>query len=242
MNEEKDLTRSPVPDPSCLFQAQKIKKTFFLGKGRKSIEVLKGIDLTIRSGEMIAIEGASGAGKSTLLHLLGGLDRPTGGKIYFQGDDLFDHDEETLAEIRNRHMGFVFQFHHLLPEFSALENTMMPALIRGMKKAEAAKAAEGILTQLGLENRLPHKPGELSGGEQQRVAVARALMLNPRVILADEPTGNLDTQTGEEVQKLLLRINREQGIALMVVTHNSALAEKMRRRVLLVDGQLYENH
>ena len=242
MNEKKDLTESPAPDPSYLFQVQNITKTFFPEKGRKSIEVLKGIDLTIRSGEMLAIEGASGAGKSTLLHLLGGLDRPTGGKIYFQGDDLFDHNEETLAEIRNRHMGFVFQFHHLLPEFSALENTMMPALIRGMKKAEAAKAAEGILTQLGLEDRLPHKPGELSGGEQQRVAVARALMLSPRVILADEPTGNLDTQTGEEVQKLLLHINREHGIALMVVTHNSALAEKMKRRVILVDGQLYENH
>ena len=170
------------------------------------------------------------------------MDRPTGGKIYFQGDDLFDHNEETLAEIRNRHMGFVFQFHHLLPEFSALENTMMPALIRGMKKADAQKTAERILTQLGLEDRLPHKPGELSGGEQQRVAVARALMLSPRVILADEPTGNLDTQTGEEVQKLLLHINREHGIALMVVTHNSALAEKMKRRVILVDGQLYENH
>jgi lipoprotein-releasing system ATP-binding protein len=242
MNEKKDLTESPAPDPSYLFQVQNITKTFFPEKGRKSIEVLKGIDLTIRSGEMLAIEGASGAGKSTLLHLLGGLDRPTGGKIYFQGDDLFDHNEETLAEIRNRHMGFVFQFHHLLPEFSALENTMMPALIRGMKKADAQKTAERILTQLGLEDRLPHKPGELSGGEQQRVAVARALMLSPRVILADEPTGNLDTQTGEEVQKLLLHINREHGIALMVVTHNSALAEKMKRRVILVDGQLYENH
>jgi lipoprotein-releasing system ATP-binding protein len=242
MNEEKALIGSPSPDPSCLFQVQKVTKTFFPGKGRKSIEVLKGIDLSIRSGEMLAIEGASGAGKSTLLHLLGGLDRPTGGKIYFQGNDLFDHDEEALAEIRNRHMGFVFQFHHLLPEFSALENTMMPALIRGMKKSEAEKEGERILIQLGLKNRLPHKPGELSGGEQQRVAVARALMLNPRVILADEPTGNLDTQTGEEVQKLLLQINGEHGIALMIVTHNSALAEKMRRRVLLVDGQLYENH
>jgi lipoprotein-releasing system ATP-binding protein len=240
MNERKDWTGSPATGGSCLFQVQKVKKTFFLGKGRKIIEVLKGIDLKIRAGEMLAIEGASGAGKSTLLHILGGLDRPTEGKIYFQGGDLFDHDEETLAEIRNRHIGFVFQFHHLMPEFSALENTMMPALIQGMKKSAAEKEAERILTQLGLENRLSHKPGELSGGEQQRVAVSRALMLNPRVILADEPTGNLDLQTGEEVQNLLLRINREQGIALVVVTHNSALAEKMKRRIRLVDGQLYE--
>jgi lipoprotein-releasing system ATP-binding protein len=240
MNERKDWTGAPATGSSCLFRVQGVKKTFFLGKARKVIEVLRGIDLQIRCGEMLAIEGASGAGKSTLLHILGGLDRPTAGKIYFQGDDLFEHDEETLAGIRNRHIGFVFQFHHLLPEFSALENTMMPALIQGMKKSAAEKEAERILTQLGLENRLSHKPGELSGGEQQRVAVSRALMLNPRVILADEPTGNLDLQTGEEVENLLLRINREQGIALVVVTHNSALAEKMKRRIRLVDGQLYE--
>jgi lipoprotein-releasing system ATP-binding protein len=242
MNDPRDLTGSALPDPSFLFEVRKVKKTFFLAKGRKNIEVLKGIDLTIRLGEMLAIEGASGAGKSTLLHLLGGLDRPTEGKILFRGNDLFEHNEETLAAIRNHHMGFVFQFHHLLPEFSALENTMMPALIRGMKKSAAEIEAERILTQLGLKNRLTHKPGELSGGEQQRVAVARALLLNPRVILADEPTGNLDTRTGEEVQNLLLQINRENGIALMVVTHNTALAEKMGRRVLLVDGLLHENH
>jgi len=192
-------------------------------------------------GEMLAIEGASGAGKSTLLHILGALERPTEGKVYFQNMDLMGQSDGDLAEIRNRHVGFVFQFHHLLPEFSAVENTMMPGLVQGMSQKEATKNAEKILVQLGLGDRLQHKPGELSGGEQQRVAVARALMLNPRVILADEPTGNLDTKTGEEVHNLMVRINQEQGITIVVVTHNFALAARMTRRVMLVDGRLQEN-
>jgi len=192
-------------------------------------------------GEMLAIEGASGAGKSTLLHILGALDRPTDGKVYFQDVDLFRRNDGELAEFRNRHLGFVFQFHHLLPEFSALENTMMPGLIQGIDPEEAKKSAEKILIQLGLGERLQHKPGELSGGEQQRVAVARSLMLAPRVILADEPSGNLDSQTGEEVHNLLRQINHQQGITIVVVTHNSALAASMTRRVKLVDGKLYEN-
>jgi lipoprotein-releasing system ATP-binding protein len=204
------------------------------------IEVLKGICLTIFPGEMLAIEGASGAGKSTLLHILGTLDRPTEGKVFFQGEDLFSRSPVELAEMRNRNVGFVFQFHHLLPEFSALENTMMPGLIQGMSLRGAGKEAEKILVQLGLEDRLHHKPGQLSGGEQQRVAVARALMLKPRVILADEPTGNLDTQTGEEVHKLLVQINREEGITIIIVTHNPILAARMKRRVRLVDGKLQE--
>ncbi len=205
------------------------------------IEVLKGIDLTIFPGEMMAVEGASGAGKSTLLHILGTLDRPSEGKIFFQGNDLLGRSESDLAEIRNRHIGFVFQFHHLLPEFSAVENTMMPALIQGLSREAAGRKAGGILKELGLENRLLHKPGELSGGEQQRVAVARALMLDPRIILADEPTGNLDTKTGEEVHNRLVQINRDLGITIVVVTHNPALASRMTRRVLLVDGKLFEN-
>jgi len=205
------------------------------------IEVLKGIDLTILPGEMMAVEGASGAGKSTLLHILGTLDRATEGKILFQGNDLFGRSESELAEIRNRHIGFVFQFHHLLPEFSAAENTMMPALIQGISREEAGKKAQRMLEELGLGNRLLHKPGELSGGEQQRVAVARALMLDPRIILADEPTGNLDTKTGEEVHNRLVQINRDLGITIVVVTHNPALASRMTRRVLLVDGKLVEN-
>ncbi len=205
------------------------------------IEVLKGIDLTIFPGEMLAVEGASGAGKSTLLHIFGALDRATEGKVLFQGVDLRVRSEAELAEIRNRHIGFVFQFHHLLPEFSAVENTMMPALIQRMRPQEARKKAEKILDQLGLGDRLPHKPGELSGGEQQRVAVARALMLDPCLILADEPTGNLDTKTGEEVHNRLVQINRDLGITIVVVTHNPALAARMNRRVLLVDGKLHEN-
>jgi lipoprotein-releasing system ATP-binding protein len=190
---------------------------------------------------MLAIEGASGAGKSTLLHILGALDHPTEGKVYFQDLDLLDQSETDLAEIRNRYIGFVFQFHHLLPEFTALENTIMPGLIQGMGHKDAVQSGERILVQLGLGDRLLHKPGELSGGEQQRVAVARALMMNPQVILADEPTGNLDSKTGEEVHNLLVHINREQGITIIVVTHNAALAVRMNRRVLLVDGKLHEN-
>jgi lipoprotein-releasing system ATP-binding protein len=218
-----------------------LKKSFVLGQEEKVIEVLKGIDLTILPGEMMAVEGASGAGKSTLLHILGTLDRATEGKILFQGNDLLARSESELAEIRNRHIGFVFQFHHLLPEFSAAENTMMPALIQGISREEAGKKAQRILEELGLGDRLPHKPGELSGGEQQRVAVARALMLDPRIILADEPTGNLDTKTGEEVHNRLVQINRDLGITIVVVTHNPALASRMTRRVLLVDGKLVEN-
>jgi len=190
---------------------------------------------------MLAIEGASGAGKSTLLHILGALDRPTAGEIYFQGQDLLGRSEKDLAEIRNRCVGFVFQFHHLLPEFTALENTILPGLIQGMKSEEALQCGEKILVQLGLGDRLLHKPGELSGGEQQRVAVARALMMKPQAILADEPTGNLDSQTGEEVHNLLVQINREQGITIVVVTHNPALAVRMNRRVLLVDGKLHDH-
>ncbi len=189
---------------------------------------------------MLAIEGASGAGKSTLLHILGTLDRPSEGQFFFGGQDLFNRANAELAQLRNRQVGFVFQFHHLLPEFSAMENTMMPGLIQGMNPKTAAKEGEKILIQLGLGDRLHHKPGQLSGGEQQRVAVARALMLRPRVILADEPTGNLDTQTGEEVHNLLVQINREQGITLVMVTHNPKLASRLTRRVRLADGWLQE--
>ena len=219
-----------------------MKKSFVLGREQKVIEVLKGIDLTILPGEMMAVEGASGAGKSTLLHILGTLDRATEGIIRFQGTDLLGRSDSELADIRNRHIGFVFQFHHLLPEFNAVENTMMPALIQGRTREEAGKKAQRLLEDLGLGDRLLHKPGELSGGEQQRVAVARALMLDPRIILAAEPTGNLDTKTGEEVHNRLGQINRDLGITIIVVTHNPALASRMTRRVLLVDGKLYENH
>lgn len=202
------------------------------------MDVLNGIDLELRPGETLAVQGASGVGKSTLLHILGTLERPSSGKIFYQNEELTAKDENKLAEFRNRTIGFVFQFHHLLPEFSALENTMMPALIRGMSREEAIVKAEAILREVGLERRAAHKPGELSGGEQQRVAVARSLILDPPLILADEPTGNLDARTGEGVEELLLRFNQEKGVTLLVVTHNERLARKMSRSVCLKDGKV----
>ena len=201
------------------------------------MEVLKGVDLTFSRGEKAAIVGASGVGKTTFLHVLGTLDRPTAGKVLYEGKDIYTLNEKELALFRNREIGFVFQFHHLLPEFTALENTMMPCLIQGISKKESASRAESILTLVGLKERLPHKPGELSGGEQQRVAVARALVLEPKVLLADEPTGNLDTKTGESVFDLLQEINQIKGVTLIVVTHNLKLAEKLSRQIQLVDGK-----
>jgi len=201
------------------------------------VEVLKGVDLTFSQGEKAAIVGASGIGKTTLLHILGTLDRPSTGKVFYEGKDIFTLNETDLSVFRNREIGFVFQFHHLLPEFSALENTMMPCLIRGTPEKEAESRAETILTLVGLKERLSHKPGELSGGEQQRVAVARALVLEPKVLLADEPTGNLDTKTGESIFDLLQELNRIQGVTLIVVTHNLKLAERLSRQIQLIDGR-----
>lgn len=218
-----------------LIQVQQLFKSY--GNGTKRVEVLKGIDLAFMPGERGAIVGASGVGKTTLLHILGTLDRPTSGKVLYQGEDVFTMNERELAPFRNREIGFVFQFHHLLPEFNALENTMMPCLIQGIPRKEAALRAESILTLVGLKDRLPHKPGELSGGEQQRVAVARALVLEPKVLLADEPTGNLDTKTGESVFDLLQEINQIKGVMLIVVTHNLNLATKLSRQIHLVDGK-----
>lgn len=216
-------------------QVQNLFKSY--GNGSKRVEVLKGADLTFARGEKAAIVGASGVGKTTLLHILGTLDRPTSGKVLYEGKDVYALNEKDLALFRNREIGFVFQFHHLLPEFNALENTMMPCLIQGIPKKESASRAEAILTLVGLKERLTHKPGELSGGEQQRVAVARALVLGPKVLLADEPTGNLDTKTGESVFDLLRELNRIKGITLIVVTHNIKLAEKLSRQIQLIDGK-----
>jgi len=201
------------------------------------VEVLKGVDLTFSQGEKAAIVGASGVGKTTLLHILGTLDRPSTGKVFYEGKDIFALNEKDLSLFRNREIGFVFQFHHLLPEFNALENTMMPCLIQGIPKKEAESRAKATLTLVGLRERLSHKPGELSGGEQQRVAVARALVLEPKVLLADEPTGNLDTKTGESVFDLLQELNRIQGVTLIVVTHNLKLAERLSRQIQLIDGR-----
>ena len=218
-----------------LIQVQQLFKAY--GNGTKRVEVLKGVDLTFSRGERAAIVGASGVGKTTFLHVLGTIDRPTAGKVLYEGKDIYTLNEKDLALFRNREIGFVFQFHHLLPEFTALENTMMPCLIQGISKKESASRAESILTLVGLKERLPHKPGELSGGEQQRVAVARALVLEPKVLLADEPTGNLDTKTGESVFDLLQEINQIKGVTLIVVTHNLKLAEKLSRQIHLVDGK-----
>ncbi len=207
---------------------------------QKSVEVLKGISLEVAEGETMAVLGASGAGKSTLLNITGALDRPTGGTVHYRGADLFSMDDGALATFRNEKVGFVFQSHHLLPEFTALENVMMPALIGGVPYGEVRKMATGLLAEVGLAERLSHKPGELSGGEQQRCAVVRALVQTPELVLADEPTGNLDAATGLDVFELLLDLNRERNITLIVVTHNEVLAEKLSRRLRMVDGKVQE--
>ncbi len=223
-----------------ILRAEGVDKAFPQGRGGW-LTVLQGIDLEIRAGECLAVVGPSGAGKSTLLHILGALDRPTGGRVWFRDEDLFARDDTELARFRSRHVGFVFQFHHLLPEFTALENVLMPARIAGMPRREAERRARDLLEQMGLAERVGHRPAELSGGEQQRVALARALVVEPDVILADEPTGNLDRRTGRAVQDLLLEWNRRTGVTLVVVTHNPDLARSMDRVVTLVDGRLVED-
>ena len=202
------------------------------------IDILNGVNLDLNAGETLAIVGASGIGKSTLLHILGTLDRPDSGTYLFRGEDIFVFDNDRLAQFRNESFGFVFQFHYLLPEFSALENTMMPALIKGLSKQKAGDAAEAILVRVGLKDRLYFRVGKLSGGEQQRVALARALVLNPAILLADEPSGNLDKKSSELVHDLLLELNKEFCMTLVVVTHNKELASCMSRSMTIVDGQL----
>ncbi len=205
------------------------------------IPVLKGINLSIGAGEMLSVEGASGVGKSTLLHVLGTLDLPTTGAIEFEGQDITRFSPARLDEFRGHRIGFVFQFHHLLPEFTALENVMMPALIRRVPRAEARKRAMGLLERVQLGHRMSHRPGQLSGGEQQRVALVRALVMHPRLLLADEPTGNLDTKTSEDMHRLFFEFNQEFGTTMLVVTHNPELAAQMPRRVRMTDGHL-EDH
>jgi len=223
---------------STLISAKDIRKSYLHGDSR--IDVLKGANLDLNQGETLAVVGASGIGKSTLLHILGTLDRPDQGNIWFKGNDVLLFDHERLARFRNESIGFVFQFHYLLPEFTAIENTMMPMLIQGYSKKKALGIAEEFLVRVGLKERMSHRIVTLSGGEQQRVALARALILKPAVLLADEPTGNLDKKNSEKVHELLLALNDEFQMVLVIVTHNLDLAALMARRVTISDGTLIE--
>lgn len=204
------------------------------------VEALKGIDLNIARGDTLAVVGVSGSGKSTLLHILGTLEHPSDGVVSYGGNNIFTQNDREIAAFRNSEIGFVFQFHYLLPEFNALENVMMPCLIKGIDADQSREMAEEILVKVGLQNRLDHRPGELSGGEQQRVAIARAVVLKPKVLLADEPTGNLDMDTGETILELLLMLNGEYGITSILVTHNMQLASRLNRRIRLADGKIID--
>jgi len=221
----------------AFLEVRDLFKSYFLHG--KRIDVLRGVSLELAAGELVSLVGASGSGKSTFLHVIGLLDAPAAGEIRFNGRDLFEMSDPAVADFRNRTIGFVFQSHYLLPEFTALENVAMPALIQRWERGAAVRRARELLLRVGLEKRIDHRPGELSGGEAQRVALARALVLKPALLLADEPTGNLDPVTGEGIHQLLREVNRELGITAIVVTHNEALAESMPRRLRLLDGQVF---
>jgi lipoprotein-releasing system ATP-binding protein len=229
------MVAADIPQRQVKIQLREVGKIF--RQNGIQVEVLSGVNLDIFQGETLAVAGASGVGKSTLLHILGTLERPSSGRLLWDGQDVFAMDDRTLAAFRNRKVGFVFQFHHLLPEFNALENVMMPALIARLPQRQALEQAEAILVRVGLQDRLRHRVSTLSGGEQQRVAVARALVLEPEALLADEPTGNLDPKSGARVQDLILELNRERGLTSVIVTHNLEMARAMDRQITLSDGK-----
>ncbi len=221
---------------NTLIEVRQLSKHFICGDRR--VDVLREVNLQIDKGEQVALVGASGAGKTTLMHILGGLDRPSSGSVQYRQQDILALKGPELDVFRNQTIGFVFQFHQLLPEFSALENVMLPGLIAGRSFRQARKPAAEILQEVGLGKRLEHKPGELSGGEQQRVAIARALVMEPQLLLADEPTGNLDSGTSDEIYRLLQQLHRERGLTMIIVTHSRTLADRMGRILQMVDGEI----
>jgi lipoprotein releasing system ATP-binding protein len=219
-------------------RAEGVTKIYRIGS--VELEVLKGISLAVEQGELVAIHGPSGVGKSTLLHILGTLDRPSGGTVSYGTLNVYDLNDRMLANLRNESIGFIFQFYHLLPEFTALENILLPAMVRGIRPKEARERARTLLASVGLDHRETHKPDALSGGEQQRVAIARALVNNPRVVFADEPTGNLDEENSREIYELIGTLNREYGTTFVIVTHDPSLAAKTHRSLRMMDGQIKE--
>lgn len=236
MSDQAMSDRSEIKDNGLVLECRQLRKTY--GDAAAPVEVLNGIDLQLKRGERLAIIGSSGSGKSTLLNMLGGLDTPTSGDVLVANKSLYNISENARAQLRNRSLGFVYQFHHLLPEFSALENVAMPLLIRGVAIPEVRKQAAELLQAVGLGHRIEHKPATLSGGERQRVAIARALVTNPACVLMDEPTGNLDRHTAQDVQSLMQQLNQEFHISFIVVTHDHALAEQQGRVLELQDGLL----